>query len=308
MARVFHRLRPCVVVVSSLLISLLTLQASGSPAEVTYQSSVSEVRLTFFATDENNRGVETLHADDFAVVDDGQVIRQFRSFSRSSVTKLNIVVLVDASESVVSRYRQEIADVLQLMAHDPAISDDHIAVIAFGGMQSAVICAGDCRNSPAVERLVRTKADGATPLYDALLLAGNFVAEHRDSERRPVMILFSDGEDTISKTSAANALGAALASEAPIYAVDLNPGGRQSDGASTLESMTEATGGRHLFIERGAREILNAVLTDLHSGYLVTYKLPNRARGFHAVRILPTHNMNLRFRCRSGYVYQNDAH
>jgi VWFA-related protein len=306
MARVFHRLRPCAVVVSSLLISLLALQASGSPAEVTYQSSVSEVRLTFFATDEKNRGVETLRGDDFAVVDEGQVIRRFRSFSRSNVTRLNIVVLVDASKSVVSRYRQEIADVLQLMALNPAISDDHIAVIAFGGMQSAVLCSGDCRNSPAVERLVRTRADGATPLYDALLLAGNFLSEHRDPERRPVMILFSDGEDTISRTSSANAMAAALASEAPIYAVDLNSSG-SSDGASTLESMTETTGGRHLFIGRGAHEVLSAVLEDLHAGYLVTYKLPNRAPGFHAVRILPTHNMNLHFRCRSGYVYQREA-
>jgi VWFA-related protein len=307
MARVFHRLRPFVALVSSLLLSLLALQASGSPGEITYQSSVSEVRLTFFATDEKNRGVETLQSGDFAVVDNGQVIRQFRSFSRSNLTRLNLVVVVDVSESVISRYRQEIAEVLQLMAHDPAVPDDHIAVIAFGGMQSAVVCSGDCRNSPAVERLVRTKADGATPLYDALLLAGNFVVQHRDAETRPVMILFSDGEDTISKISAANALAAALESEAPIYAVDLNPPGRPSDGASTLESLTEATGGRHLYMERGAAEILSALLTDLHSGYLVTYKLPNRARGFHALRILPTHNMNWRFRCRSGYVYPSDV-
>jgi VWFA-related protein len=264
---------------------------------------VSEVRLTFFATDETNHGVETIHNNDFAVVDDGLVIRQFRSFARSNITHLEIVVLVDMSQSVVSRFRQEIGDVLQLISSTQSISEDHISVISFGGMRQTVICSGNCRDSSVTSRLLETKADGATPLFDALQFAGNFVAQRRAADARPVVILFSDGEDTISRVSSIDALHAVLESEAQIYAVDLNDPRRFSNGAAALDILAEATGGSHLSIHQGAAQILDAVLEDLHAGYLVTYKLPNSAAGFHSVRILPTRNPKLKFRCRGGYVY-----
>jgi len=282
---------------------LLALQASGTSANITYRSTVSEVRLTFFATDEKNRGVETLATNDFAVVDDGLVIRQFRSFRRADATRLEIVVLVDVSQSVVSRFRQEMSDVIRLISDTQAISDDHLSMITFAGMQAAIECSGNCRDGSVTNRLLASHADGATPLYDALQLAGNFLAERRTPEVRPVLIVFSDGEDTISRVSSNDALHAVLASEAQIYAVDLGDPHRNADGAAALDTLAEATGGRHLFIRDGASQILHSILEDLHAGYLVTYKLPNTAVGFHSTRILPTRNLNLRFRCRRGYVY-----
>ena len=303
--RVFHRLRPALVLLSRIVGSLLVLQSVGSSADTTYRSTVSEVRLAFFASDELNRGIETLQHDDFAVVDNGLVIRQFRSFSHSDVTRLEIVLLVDGSESVVPRFRQEIADVLRLISETQSISDDHISVISFGGMRETVVCSGNCRDSPVVDRLLGARAEGATPLFDAVQLAGNFLAERHVPDTRPVLILFSDGEDTISRVSSNDALQAVLASEALVYAVDLNKPGSSTRGAWVLQTMADATGGSHLSIHQGAAQILQTVLQDLHAGYLVTYKLPNGAAGFHSVRILPTRNPNLKFRCRGGYVYQS---
>ncbi len=109
------------------------------------------------------------------MVDDGLVIRQFRSFSRSDVTRLDIVVMVDVSASVGARYRQVIADVLQLIAETPSISEDQISVISFGGTRETVLCSGNCRDSSLASRLEAVEAEGTTPLYDALQFAGNFV-------------------------------------------------------------------------------------------------------------------------------------
>jgi VWFA-related protein len=305
MARVFHRLRPTLALLSSLILCLFTLQASGSPADLTYRSTVSEVRLTFFATDQQNRGVETLQSGDVAVVDDGLVIRQFRSFSRADVTHLEIVLLVDVSQSVVSRYHQEIAGVLQLISDTPSISGDHISVISFSGMRETVVCSGNCRDASVADHLLGTKADGATPLWDALQFAGNFVAQRRAADARPVIILFSDGNDTISRVPSDDALQAVIDSEAQIDVVDLNDPRHYAGGAAVLSDLADATGGSHLLVNQGAAEILRAVLEDLHSGYLVTYKLPNSAAGLHLVRILPTSNLNLKFRCRRGYNYES---
>ena len=288
----------------SLALSLLVLRASCSPADITYRSNVSEVRLTFFASDENHRGVNTLQASDVAVVDDGIVIRNFQSFELSPITRLQVVVLMDESQSMLAASRQEATDVLRLISENASIPEDHLSIISFGGMQSKIVCAGNCRSVPLEKQLTNVRADGATPLFDALEFAGNFIARNRDPQARPVLILFSDGEDTISKVSSKQALDAVFASEAPIYAVDLNDDGRHADGSSTLESMASATGGQHFRGRHGSVEILNAVLEDLRAGYLVTYKLPNQQSGFHWVRVLPTQNAKLQFRCRNGYVYE----
>jgi Mg-chelatase subunit ChlD len=170
-------------------------------------------------------------------------------------------------------------------------------------MRQTVVCSENCRDASVAERLLATKAEGATPLFDALWFAGTFLNQHRAPDTRPVVILFSDGEDTISRIASDEALRIVLSSEAQIYAVDLGDANANSSGAFALETIAQATAGGHLSIHQSALEILQMVLEDLHAGYLVTYKLPNHAAGFHAVRIMPTRNQNLKFRCRQGYVY-----
>src|SRR5579862_9616871 len=92
---------------SAILVALPVLAFAGSGADLpadTYRTTVSEVRVSFFATDQNNRPVENIGRDDFAVVDNGLIVRDFRSLIRSGETELNLVAVVDASESVGPRF------------------------------------------------------------------------------------------------------------------------------------------------------------------------------------------------------------
>ena len=278
---------------------------SGEDSDLTYRSSVSEVRLTFFAT-ESNRNVDRIGKGDFAVVDDQWVVRDFSSFTPLKFVKLQLVVLVDGSESVLPQYRREVANVMQLLGQAGSIRDDQVSVVWFSGARPELICAGDCRTSPWLDHLLTAGANGATPLYDALVYASRFTAERPGPQLRPVFILFSDGLDTISMNSGRSAVEAALASEAQIYAIDLNSP-RSSPGSAVLKNMAEVTGGRYFPVSEGAVKVLGAVLDDLHNGYLVSYKLPSRVEGFHAVQIFPTHNLDLQFRCRRGYYYPRAA-
>jgi VWFA-related protein len=280
-----------------------------SPADApdgTYRRTVSEVRLTFFATDKHNRNVDTLSKTDFAVVDDELIVRDFRSFGRSDDTDLDVAVLVDASDSVLPQFKQEIANVLQLIAQAHWLHDDHVSVLFFGGMQPRLVCAGDCR-STAIERLFSSPHGGMTPLYDAVVFASNFISRRREPGVRPVLILFSDGNDTISKSCAADAFQSALASDAQIYAVDLTNPKVRTQGTDFLQRIADTTGGRYFDMHEGASQVLTAVIDDLHAAYMVTYGLPGREAGLHSVRILPTHNLNLRFRSRQGY-FQGGIH
>ena len=281
---------------------------NGSSGRPTYRSTVSEVRVTFFATDENNHPLATLTKSDFAVVDNERVVRNFRSFTHSDETSLDVVALVDLSESVAPRFRIAMNDVLQLVAREQSIPDDNISVLSFGGMRPAILCSSGCRASDSVSRLLAVKSSGTTPLFDALMFGADFISHHRRAGVRPVLILFSDGNDTISLHSAHEALEAVLAGGALIYSVDMRKSANPSAGSMFLWQVSEATGGRYFSLQDGAATVLNAVLEDLRASYVVAYDLPSHQAGFHALRLLPTHNLNLKFHSRNGYYYEPSGH
>ena len=290
-----------------LVLFILTgLAFAGSSTDLpanTYRTTVSEVRITFFATDQNNHPVENIEKDDFAVVDNGAVIRDFRSLMRSDETALDVVAVVDASESVAPRFQETANEVLQLVSQRQLASDDNVSIVSFGGLQPVVVCSRNCRAAAAGQKLLAVKAAGATPLFDALAHGADLVASRQSPGVRPVLVLFSDGDDTISRTSPRDAIDAVVASGAPLYAVDLNNAPNGSNGSAALQQMAAATGGRFFSIHDGAVNVLEAALGDLRASYIVTYQLPSHVAGFHSIRILPKHDLNLHFHCRNGYYY-----
>jgi len=276
--------------------------ATDLPA-ATYRTTVSEIRVTFFATDDKNRPVDKIEKDDFAVVDNGMVIRDFRSLMRSDETALDVVALVDASESVAPRFQATVYDVLQLVSQKQSAPDHAISVMSFSGLQATLLCSDNCRSTGSGQRLLAAKAEGATPLFDALAYSADFVAQRRAPGVRPVLILLSDGDDTISKISSRDAVEAVIASGANVYAIDSNRSGSASHSSMGLQRIAEATGGRYFPAEAHPAEVLRSAQEDLHASYIVTYQLPSHTAGFHSLRILPKHNLNLQFHCRSGYYY-----
>jgi len=279
----------------------LAAAAAGDRPDVTYRTNVAEVRISFSAMDQNDHGVATLEAGDFAVVDQDIVVRDFRSFARSGWTKLDVAILIDASQSVAPRFRREMADSLDLISSTAGVPQEHLSLFSFSGLQPVLLCAGDCRSSHS-DRLATTQAGGLTPLYDAVALASNYLEQHGDPDAEKVLILFSDGEDTISRNSLNNAIQAALAADVHIDSIGLSDSD-SSRGAVILQTLASATGGRYFPLRDGARRALDAILEEFHASYTISYRLPSRTLGFHAVRILPTHNQNLQFRTTSGYYY-----
>jgi VWFA-related protein len=278
---------------------------SGTPdaPTTTYRTGVAEVRIPFFATDENNQVMRQVSKDDFAVVDDGAVIRDFRSLLRANETSLDLVVMVDASESVTRRFANTRKEIAGLFSPGVLAPEDAATVISFAGMEPTVLCSGNCEAASVQRDLADTKAAGTTPLYDSLVYCGRMASSRHKAGVRQAVILFSDGNDTVSISSARDAMDAMVSSGAVLYSVNMSQSGNGS-GTYILRQIAEATGGRALSINEGAQHALQTVLSDLHSSYVVSYPLPSRSPGFHSLLILPKHNQNLRFHCRRGYFYE----
>jgi VWFA-related protein len=278
--------------------------APGDSPEFTYRTTVSEVRMNFSAVDQNNHGVATLQPGDFAIVDKGFIVRNFQSFSRSDSTKLDITILIDTSESITPRFRQEIADILGLMSQTAGVPDENISIVSFHDLRPSLVCARDCRASHAADQLPAARAGGLTPLFDAVVYASDLLAQRADTHATKVLLLFSDGQDTISRSSLADAIDAAQTGDVQIYSIDLSKSGA-SQGAAVLYSLASTTGGRYFSAREGATRALNVILEGFRATYTVSYRLPNHASGFHTVQILPTHKLDVQFRSRSGYYFPN---
>lgn len=294
-----------VLLVQSLLLlvcSGISLGAPGDAPAFTYRTNVSEVRLNFFAIDRNNHGVATLQPSDFAIVDKGYIVRDYQSFNRSDATKLDIAILIDASESVTPRFRQEIADILDLVSQTAGIPDDNLSIFSFHGLQPALVCARDCGASHATDEFAGARAGGLTPLFDTIVFAADFLSQHSATDSMKVLILFSDGRDTISRNSLADAIDAAQTRDVQVYCIDLSKSA-SSDGSSVLYGMASETGGRYFAARDGAKRALKLILEGFRATYTVSYRLPNHAPGFHTVQILPTHKLEVQFHSRSGYYY-----
>lgn len=281
-------------------------EAGDSPA-FTYRTKVTEVRVSFSALDQNNHGVATLQASDFAVVDKDVIVRNFQSFTRTEWTKLEIAILIDASESVTPQFRKEIADTLEMVSQTAGIPDENLSIFSFHGIEPALLCAGNCRGTHAAEQLPATRPGGLTPLYDTIIFASEFLSRHGDSQSEKVLIVFSDGEDTISRNSFRDAVGSALDKGVQIYGIDLGKSSYTSQGAGVLRSLATATGGRYFPPQSEPADVFNVILEGFRASYTVSYRLPSHAYGFHTVRILPTRDLNLQFRSRSGYYYPDQV-
>ncbi len=267
----------------------------------TIRSSVSEVRLAFAATDPRGSVVKTLRPADVAIADNGEIIRHFRSFHAASESPLDLVILIDASDSMRSQLQSEIDEVKSVVEGSTWGERDRISILSFGGLRPVQLCLRNCSTQTAQAKLTTLRASGATPLYDALFEGAEILKDGRDPEARPAMILFSDGVDTSSMNTIFDAVEAAQNRQAAIYCVNSRPRKSAPSGDMVLEQLAWSTGGLSFAPGQKVEEALRKVVEDLRGGYVLTYDLPEQTAGQHTVQVLPTSDARLRFRARLAY-------
>jgi VWFA-related protein len=268
----------------------------------TLRSSTDEVRIAFAASDREGRIVKTLRPSDVAVSDNRTIIRHFLSFHPASENPIDLIILLDASNSLASQIPSEISAVKSFVEDSSWEEQDRVSILAFGGERPTLICARNCNLQATHAGLSTLRASGATPLYDALVDAAKILQKGRNSGARPAIILFSDGLDTISSRRLSDALLGAEDLQAAIYCVNARSKKSAPDrGDAILDILAGSTGGLSFPPGQSVASVLCRILDDLHSGYVLTYGLPKHSVGQHSVRILPTGDPKLQFRSRHVY-------
>src|SRR5206468_12176008 len=120
----------------------------------------------------------------------------------------------------------------------------------------------------------RIHVGSATALYDALYL-GSRALEKRKG--RKVMVVITDGGDTVSKTDYREAVRAAQEAEAIVYSLIVVPveasAGRDTGGEHALIQLSEDTGGKYFYASSLAQldSAFHQISDELRTQYLLAY-------------------------------------
>src|SRR5262249_38252805 len=135
------------------------------------------------------------------------------------------------------------------------------------------------------DALERIDARGSTALYDAVIGSLDHLKKgHKDKK---VLIVVTDGEDTASRRTQANAVTEAQRSEALIYAIGVysaedirHDRANMRKARKALQDLAEATGGLAFFPENAGdtEEICAQIARDIRNQYTISYYPTNNAK------------------------------
>jgi Ca-activated chloride channel family protein len=266
---------------------LLAFVPSTLPAqETTLHVDVKLVNVFVNVTDRNGAIVGGLTREDFALAEDGRPQR-IAVFERQTELPLNLTMAIDTSGSVIKDMAVE-ADAARRFAHALLRSQDQMSLLQFATDVRELV--PFTNKVSQIERgLGQLHGDSATALYDAICMGSERLG---GNPGRKVLIVISDGDDTASTATYAQALEQALRNEAMIYSIIDVPieasAGRDLGGEHALITLAEQTGGKSFYASDGGLDNAFAqVSNDLRTQYLLAYYPKNQepGRAFHRIQV-----------------------
>ena len=231
----------CMLLACALLISISFAQetpaqdASSQEPTATFKANVKLVSV--FTTVVNKRGapVAGLTQQDFAVAEDGQP-QDIKVFDRESELPLNIVLGIDTSLSTRKDIRLELESARRFV-HSLLRPVDSLALYQFSENVDELV--PFTSNMQRIDKGIdRVRIGAATALYDAIYLGSHALANR---DHRKVMVLITDGGDTISRIDFNEAVRAAQESEAIVYSIIIVPieadAGRNRGGGDRIVAL-----------------------------------------------------------------------
>ena len=261
-------------------------------------------------TDSSGNQFNDLTQNDFQVYEDNK-LQDIAGFYREGQIPLRLIYLFDTSSSIRHRFEFEQRAAAQFFRNVMRPGDQ--AALMSVSTESRI----ELQFTPNVDQLVsalgQLKPQGATALYDGMISAARYL---RPSEGRHVMVVLSDGSDTVSTSTLAQALAEAQKSDVAIYGVHstgVAPSASVQDlaGEFVMKAMCEDTGGRAFFPPiyedqkketRDLDEIYKRLAAEVRAQFVLTYysKAEAKPGTFRPIRV-EVKRPGVQVRARRGY-------
>jgi Ca-activated chloride channel family protein len=252
-------------------------KASSNARNAALKIDVDLVLVNATVSDSQGRMVTNLERENFQLWED-KVEQKIEHLSHED-TPFTIGLIFDATRSMsdkISTARD--AAVTFLKTGNP--EDDYFLVTFSQNAQLAEDFTTDI--SRLQNRLLLTRPDGLTPLFDAVHLG--LEKMRSASNKRKTLLLITDGEDNNSRYSFSDVKEFAKESDVQIFAIGImNPLGeleRGKTGRSNIEDLVRITGGRAFFPHSVSEleDICAKIAIELRSQYVLGYHSTNGAK------------------------------
>ena len=272
---------------------------------------VNLVNVPVSVLDASGEPVTGLHQQDFLLTEDGYP-QTIRLFETPSSQPLSMVLAIDTSVSVRKDLILE-KQSAHAFIHTLLRPGDQLELLGFAGdVTEYVPFTHDLRS---IDRgLKRLHGDGPTALYSAIVRGA---LDLQPLPARRVIVIISDGANSMAGADYQQARAAALRAQASIASIILVPiaasAGRDLGGEHALIQLSRDTGGQYFYVSAAA-ELPNAlahVSAALRSEYLLGYypasaqaAAGSNQNGFRQIHVQITNpRLNLKYRLhyRTGY-------
>lgn len=245
---------------------------------------VNLVNVFVTVTDQRGSPIGGLTKDNFILKEDDHD-QQIKVFDRESALPLSIALAIDTSLSTRHDLPLEQASAKRF-AHDIIRPIDALSVYAFSEVVNEATRGYTSDLRRIDESIDHIRVGAATALYDAIYLASRAL-DHRKG--RKVIVLITDGGDTISKVDYKEAVRASEEAEAIVYSIIVvpieNSAGRETGGEHALVQLSEDTGGRYYYATSVAQldDAFHKISDELRTQYLLAY-YPSQRTSFSEFR------------------------
>lgn len=257
---------------------------TGRAQDPLFRAGIEQVRVDASVTRGNNP-VAGLTADNFEVHDNGVVHAVERVLQEE--VPLRLLLVLDTSGSLEGPRLSALVTAAQSLVRSLR-PDDEVGLVTFSQVLQLSV-APTPRHDDVAAALGRLSANGATAWRDALF-AGLQLAG-APAERRPLVLLFTDGEDNASWLGSGDIDDAVRRSGVVLHAVGLTPRDRRVSRNGLARSLilsVDAGGGRFWGADEPEHlgDRFAAVLREMRARYLLVYTPKGvPTPGWHDVKV-----------------------
>lgn len=261
-------------------------QKPAQPSEpaTTLKVNVNLVNVFVTVTDAQGSPVAGLKKENFILEEDGQA-QKIAVFDKQSAVPLSIALAIDTSLSTRRDLPLEQVSAKHF-AHAILRPVDALSVYAFSESVYDTTRGYTSDLKRIDEGIDHIRVGAATALYDAIYLTSRTL-DHRKG--RKVIVLITDGGDTISRVDYKEAVRAAEEAEALVYSIIIvpieNSAGRETGGEHALIQLSEDTGGKYYYATSNSQldNAFRQISDELRTQYLLAY-YPSQQASFSEFR------------------------
>jgi Ca-activated chloride channel homolog len=239
--------------------------------DTTIKIDVKLVNVFATVTDDHGAPAGGLKKENFQLREDGKD-QKIAVFDKESALPLSIILAVDTSLSTRKDLPLELASAKRF-AHAILRPVDGLSLYEFSEIVHEVT--PFTANLQTIDRgIERVHHGAATALYDALYLAAQALEPRQG---RKVLVVITDGGDTVSQVDYKEAVRAAQEAEAIVYSIIVVPieasAGRDTGGEHALITLSGETGGRYFYATSVPQldEAFKQISDELRTQYLLAY-------------------------------------